>query len=399
MHRLPVIKPKITGFIRQPVSLSRALNFLEYLLKFTQTFPPHHPTRNRINRDVLNLLRPFASYPTLQLHRGSMVKRAESVLQLSLSPGIDVGINREEQTVTIQAGGKAVNHFKACHGLVGIPSDLVTLVSNDPLGQLFCKLLRFNNQLPDNLHLIKNGFGMRVNLHPDSTLISAPGSRVNKNTLARAIAEFKELVDSHDWIVLAGSLHPGIPKNLFLQILSRYGHTKKIIIDNRAMWAQGIIGEVPPFLIKPNMREFTQLVRKYFPEAAQGISEETLPQEVVTLAQRLVREKNIPIVIVTKDEHPLIIATSHTTLLVTPPKIKKDSDIGSGDVFIVGMLDILTRYPIGNDPANITREMLVDAAKKATALAAACAEFPGTTFTNDLAKVHQLEQEVKINFI
>ena len=63
------------------------------------------------------------------------------------------------------------------------------------------------------------------------------------------------------------------------------------------------------------------------------------------------------------------------------------------------MLDVLTQHQIGNDGSGLSQEILSEAVKRGTALAAASAELPGTTFSTDQARMQRLEERVVVEVI
>ena len=380
---------------RRPFVLAQAIRFSQSLLVRAEKLSPASPLRNIINSMVLEILSPFAISLELEIVTPPSVKRKESVLQFSLGATLDVGVNTVKGTVTIQPGGKAVNHYRSCRGSVGIPSTLICLISRDSSGRTFRELLGSE----EGLWVVECPGSVRVDIDVDDKLHAPPGPRVRRAVLDQAMREFERQVAKHDWIVLAGSLYPGIPKDTYVRILRKYGEMQKVVVDSRAIADEDILGGPPPFILKPNMEEFAQLASRYYPNEARDISENSLPEDVLNLAQRMVKEKGVSILAITKDEKPFIVVTTDAVLRITPPQITLDSGSGSGDAFIVGMLDVLTRYKIGNDRSGLTQEILIEAVKRGTALATASAELPGTTFSTNQVRIQALEQQVLVEVI
>lgn len=376
--------------------IAALLPLIEHSLFKLESFPPQAEERNRLAHDILKMVLPVATFSKPVKFSGHTTRRKEKILQLSLGSTLDIGINSEKGTVTIQAGGKAINHFRACHNSLGIPSQLIGLSAQGSNGEIFDDLLQTRLTSPDNLHLFKLAKNIRINIHFDDKLYSTPGPQIKPEEAALILKEFENRAIRADWLVLAGSLYPGIPEDTFIDIISKYGKTKKIILDSRELWEKDIFGEAAPFMIKPNLSEFIRLGFRYYPKELAPLTPAISPLNILPLAEKFVTEKKIPIVIVTKDNKPFIALTKNSKFLVTPPQIEKNSDIGSGDALLVGLLDIFTREKLTEE---IPEKLFKQALRHATAFAAASAECPGSSFAQDMKRIAALENKVKIEKI
>ncbi|MFH1361273.1 MAG: PfkB family carbohydrate kinase [bacterium] len=353
--------------------------------------------RNRINREFLEILLPLAktqeNTPLIKFD-----ERQESFLTVSLTPTLDLKYCSKTQTATLHAGGKALNHMRACQ-ILGIEHAVVGFGSTARTGQILSQLCQIGGKLPTNVHLTEIDDDLRIVTILDDEIWKAPGPKITNKQLKEIAETFDQQAKNHSWLGLCGALPVGVSKDFILDILAKYGKSHKIVMDSADMWEHGIVrpGGPSPFFIKPNMREFTDLARKHFWVDALSISENSSPTDpaVIALARKFVDELKIPLVVVSKDDEPFIAASQKETIKVTPPKVEVLGGVGCGDALVIGMLDVLTRHTIDIN-GNLETGLVAEAARRGSAFAAASAEQAGTGFANDLSRIEQLELATRI---
>ena len=347
------------------------------------------PERNAINSEILKILLPLAPPPPISLTFGPSMHK-DSVLILGLSPTIDLKYDSQRQTVTVHAGGKPLNNVRACQRL-GLIYHLVSFGSQTWAGQVLKGLCEATGETID----IEED--PRIVVFLDDEIWKAPGPTIGQNQFSQITSTLKRNAKQHQWLCLIGALPVGVAPERLLELVSQYGRTHKIVMDSADMWAHGIIAAdgTAPFLIKPNMREFADLAKRYFGVTLSSTDSPTDPA-VTRLIRRFVDELKIPLVVVSKDDEPFVAASRQETLAVTPPKINLVGGVGCGDALVTGMLDVLTTQTVNQDSSNMSLDLLTRAVKRATAFAAASAEVAGTGYCQNPYRVLQLELATRV---
>ncbi|RNE49328.1 1-phosphofructokinase family hexose kinase [Corynebacterium alimapuense] len=310
------------------------------------------------------------------------------ILTLTPNPSIDAtmqlasplqrGQVMRPTSVSQVAGGKGVNVAHALHlaerkSLALFPAD-----EDDP----FIALLK-QAEIPFHSVPVNGGVRMNTTLtEPDGTTtkINGPGARITPATRETLEQELDKLLAFTDWLVIAGSLPPGAPKNWYTLLMERIRQTRpelKIAIDT----SDNAIAEVgrglecaAPTLIKPNGLELGQLTG----QDGQAIERAALAGDispVIAAASELIT-RGIQEVLVTLGEAGAALVTAHGAWFATPPPTVVLSTVGAGDSSLAGYLLARTE---GASPA--------DCLVRAVAYGSAAAGLPGT----QLPSPHQLK--------
>lgn len=302
------------------------------------------------------------------------------ILTLTPNPSIDATMNLDSRlrrglvhrptSITQVAGGKGVNVTHALTladklSLAVFPAD-----SNDP----FVALAR-QSGIP--FHSVPVFEGVRINTtltEPDGTTtkinglgatIEPPTRRIIEETVAR-------LAENASWVVLAGSLPPGVPEDWYTTLISAVRDScprLPVAVDtsDNAMRALGEnLETAAPTLIKPNGLELGQLV---------GVDGEQLEaaaaagdhQPVVDAARQVI-DRGIDEVLVTLGPTGGMLITREGAWFATPPPVEVMSTVGAGDSALAGYL--LARAEGGNQAACLAH---------AVAYGTAATGLPGTT--------------------
>ncbi|MBU0501937.1 MAG: efflux RND transporter permease subunit [Candidatus Margulisbacteria bacterium] len=137
--------------------------------------------RNRINREFLEILLPLAktqeNTPLIKFD-----ERQESFLTVSLTPTLDLKYCSKTQTATLHAGGKALNHMRACQ-ILGIEHAVVGFGSTARTGQILSQLCQIGGKLPTNVHLTEIDDDLRIVTILDDEIWKAPGPKITNKQL------------------------------------------------------------------------------------------------------------------------------------------------------------------------------------------------------------------------
>lgn len=302
------------------------------------------------------------------------------ILTLTPNPSIDAtmqlgtrlrrGLVHRPTAITQVAGGKGVNVTHALnlaekHSLALFPAD-----NNDP----FVALAR---QTGIPFHSVPVSEGVRINTtltEPDGTTTKINGLGAKIEPPARRIIEetLVRLAENASWLVMAGSLPPGVPAGWYTELITAVRTTHPdlpIAVDtsDAPMIALGEgFGVAAPTLIKPNGLELGQLVNRDGGHLEQAATRGDYTP--VVDAARMVVERGVEEVLVTLGAAGGVLVTRDGVWHATPPPIHVVSTVGAGDSSLAGYL--MARAE-GEEPA--------DCLVRAIAYGTAAAGLPGTT--------------------
>ncbi|GAB3647244.1 1-phosphofructokinase family hexose kinase [Corynebacterium nasicanis] len=302
------------------------------------------------------------------------------ILTLTPNPSIDAtmqlgdrlrrGLVHRPSAISQVAGGKGVNVTHALT-LADTPSlALFPADQNDP----FVALTR---QAGIPFHAIPVSEGVRINTtltEPDGTTtkINGLGATVDPATRREIEETVTRLAGQASWLVMAGSLPPGVPADWYTTLLAtvRTAHPGlPVAVDtsDSAMAALGAgLGTAAPTLIKPNGLELGQLVG-WDGEALEDAAAEGDFSGVVDAA-RIVVERGIDEVLVTLGPTGAVLVTREGVWYATPPPVDVQSTVGAGDSSLAGYL--IARASHADPAACLAR---------AVAYGTAASGLPGTT--------------------
>jgi 1-phosphofructokinase len=176
-----------------------------------------------------------------------------------------------------------------------------------------------------------------------------------------------------DFLVMSGSIPPGIKKNIYGEIIKK---TKKFniytIVDADGEILKEAIKEIP-FLIKPNINELERCLNtkiKNFEEL------KNICNKFITFG--------ISIILVTLGKEGAVLFTKEKIIYGKPPKINFKSNIGCGDAFLAGFL---YKFKRGENYENCI--------KFAVSVGAGKAEEEGTKMPS-ISKIKKILSHVKI---
>lgn len=162
---------------------------------------------------------------------------------------------------TVVAAGKGVNISRGLHG-AGVPTTtVVPAADHDPL---------LDDLIADGIPTVGVPVSepVRVNLtvtEPDGTTtkFNDPGAHLTPAELAAFEDAVLAASDGADWVVMAGSLPPGMPTDWYAAMVPRIReHGARIAIDTSDAPLVALASNLPesaPDLVKPNSVELAQL--------------------------------------------------------------------------------------------------------------------------------------------
>jgi len=166
-----------------------------------------------------------------------------------------------------------------------------------------------------------------------------------------------EALDDVTFIIVSGSVPPGVPLSIYAQISAIAVKKKaKLIVDTKGDALKHAV-EAGVFLIKPNLGELSALAGK----------KELLPHEIKTEARVLIESGKCQVVVISMGAEGAMLVTSSISRQIKPPIIERKSTVGAGDSMVAGIVYALNQ---GNQ--------LTEAVKYGVACGTATTLNPGT---------------------
>jgi len=282
------------------------------------------------------------------------------------------------------SGGKGVNVSRA---LVASGLDTVAVLPGGDSDPVLAGLL--DDGVPYAALPISEPLRSNVTLtEPDgvTTKINEPGPELSLDEQEALIGLLLDRSRGASWVVLAGSLPPGVPADFYATVARRVrsghdGDAPLIAIDSSgAPLAAAISGDSSgnvngkPDLLKPNAEELAELA------AAAGLADVHTADELeadpglAARAAAAVVGSGVGAVLATLGSKGAVLVTADGAWLATHPPIQAVSTVGAGDSSLAGYLLAATN---GGSPQDCLRQ--------AVAHGAAAASLPGST----VPAVHQ----------
>lgn len=271
-------------------------------------------------------------------------------LDSALIPG---AVQRAVRT-TSEPGGKGVNISRA---LTAAGHTTVAVLPGDASDPVLTAL----NELAVPHHGVPLGESVRTNitvtdLAGTTTKINEPGPQFTQALTASLIEHFLASAEGASWVALAGSLPPGVPDDLYAQMITvlrqRQGPTAPRIAVDSSGPALAAAVAAGPDLIKPNAEELLELVEALTGQAP-TIEVDRLegrPADVFELV-RQIQPYGVQAALVTLGAHGAVLvrAADHVeldsgqfdvgeppALFAWGPQLETRSTVGAGDASLAG---------------------------------------------------------------
>jgi len=160
-----------------------------------------------------------------------------------------------------------------------------------------------------------------------------PGDELTEDEIQQCLNEVRRLPAGIEYLVASGSIPPNAPDDLYANIsLIAQSKNIKFILDTSGK-AFDKAAETGLFLIKPNLREMSQIAGK---EHISGMEQEEI-------AGSIIKEGKAEIVVLSLGPRGAMMVTRNDVEYVVPPTIKTTSTVGAGDSMVAGIVLSLTR--------------------------------------------------------
>jgi 6-phosphofructokinase 2 len=160
-----------------------------------------------------------------------------------------------------------------------------------------------------------------------------PGPTLTERDAQRCLAAVREAISEGGFLIASGSLPPGVPTDFYAAIVRQAHEAGVLTVLDGPGYALAAALEERPFLIKPNWREFDELIGNESGDDGQRVS----------AADRIVREGGAEAVIVTLGAEGSRLTTADGHVRLHPPHVHPVSAVGAGDSFAGAMTLALAR--------------------------------------------------------
>ncbi len=301
----------------------------------------------------------------------------------TLNPSLDITITVQGLVVDgtnrwthsrIYAGGKGIDVSRAIHemgghtvayGFIGGSPGRQVEIMLDEEGVLF--------SFTPVEHETRTNFIITDTQTSRQTRIDAPGPRISKKEFERFHNKVIQMRPRPDFMVLGGSVPPGLPANIYYDmIMEAKEFNVRCILDSEGQWLEEGI-KAKPYLIKPNVRE------------AEGfLGKELLTEEAIIGAALDLVRAGVEVAVISRGKDGIIAATKEKVVKALPPQVKVRSAVGAGDCAVAGLALKLGRG-----------ESLLEACRLAVAMGTAAVLTPGNELCRR-ADVEKLLPQVQV---
>jgi 6-phosphofructokinase 2 len=259
------------------------------------------------------------------------------IATVTLNPSLDKTVTVEELVVDEanrwtslrrDPGGKGINVSRVIHELGGETIAYGFIGGFD--GEALKHLLRQHGVPFDFTSIkreIRSNFIITDSKTRRQTRIDAPGPNISRDELRKLIDKITRIKSKPDFLVLAGSVPPGVPADIYRQLIEKAKESGiKTVLDSDNKWLKEGI-KAKPNVIKPNVHEAEELL------------EVQLRDELAIIeAVKALVSKGIEVAAISRGKDGIIVATKEKVLKVTSPQVEVRSTVGAGDSAIAGLV-------------------------------------------------------------
>ena len=258
------------------------------------------------------------------------------VVTVTINPAIDqtitipnftAGAVNRVQSSQLDAGGKGINvaSFLADFGQPATVTGFLGAGNDDIFRRLFER-----KGIEDRCVRIPGQTRIGVKVSDDvlhqTTDINFPGEKPSPADIVHLFEILAELVATHEWFVLSGSIPRGVSAGIYEEMVRRLVG-KKVVLDTSG---EGFRQAVPagPWLIKPNVDELSEYAGKPLDS----------PTAILEQARTVMGRYNIQSVVISMGKEGAIFVEGDEMVWAVPPAVEVKSTVGAGDAMVAGIV-------------------------------------------------------------
>ncbi|KQY07080.1 1-phosphofructokinase [Mycobacterium sp. Root135] len=255
---------------------------------------------------------------------------------VSLGATLTRGAVHRVTSATSEPGGKGVNVARAL-ALAGLDTlAVLPTADDDPMvAALRVAGVTFRS--------VPVGGVVRTNLaiteaDGTTTKLNEPGAPLDADALDALTRAVLAHAETASWIVLSGSLPPGVPDDWYADVVARLASAPcQVAVDTSERPLDALaaaFGTSAPDLIKPNAEELAGLVGAS-PEDLESAAAQGDPAPVILAANQLI-ERGAKTILVTLGAAGAVLVDPTGSWMAAPPPITPRSTVGAGDSSLAG---------------------------------------------------------------
>jgi len=154
-----------------------------------------------------------------------------------------------------------------------------------------------------------------------------PGAKLTADEAERCLRSVRELDPAPDFLVLSGSLPPGVEDDFYVRVAEASPSACRIVLDTSGPPLRaGIEGGV--YLIKPNVRELSELAGRDRLEVS----------EIRDVARGLISAGHVRVVVTSLGSSGVMLVTETDCEHIPAPEVEVRSKVGAGDSTVAGIV-------------------------------------------------------------
>lgn len=304
------------------------------------------------------------------------------ILTLTLNPAIDLTLSTDRIVYddrswilaeSEHAGGKGINAAQVIHAYGGDVHAISTI--GGATGKRFAELVE-ESRIPVTLIPVQGETRWNFAATDEQGLtikLDHEGTPLSGEELASIDRAVGEKLPHASWLMLTGSLPPGVPPEFYARLIAESHRHKVPVLFDSSGEALRLGLAAKPSVAKPNR-----------PEAERLLDRTILSQSQAASAAQEMRQMGAERLILSMGSQGAIAAWEEGLLRAVPPAVQTGCPLGAGDVLAATCVWALSR--------NLS---FPEAFGWATAAATVSAAKPGITF-GPLEEVEQMRQRIEV---
>lgn len=268
----------------------------------------------------------------------------QKITTVTMNPTLDKSSSIEQvvperklrcQTLRREPGGGGINVARAIHKLGG--QSVAIYAAGGPPGEVLQQLLE-EEGIDHRAIPIENWTRESLVVLEEATdrqyRFNLPGPTLDEKEWQQCLDTLAESAVKTDYLVASGSLPPGVPDDFYARLARKAKENdSRFVLDTSTRAALRLAGQEGVYLIKPNLREFRELVDS---ELAEEAEQEAAARDIVEKGQSQV-------VVVSLGAAGVILATKTGVERLRAPTVSIKSKVGAGDSTVAGIVLGLAR--------------------------------------------------------
>jgi len=255
---------------------------------------------------------------------------------VSLGAPLTRGAVHRVTSTTNEPGGKGVNVARAL-GLARLDTVAVLPTADDDPIVIALRAAGVN------FRSVPAGGVVRTNLtiteaDGTTTKLNEPGAPLDAAALDALTRTVLSYAETASWIVLSGSLPPGVPDEWYAEVVARLASAPcQVAVDTSERPLDALAAgfdTAAPDLIKPNAEELAGLVGAS-PEDLESAVVQGDPTPVIVAANQLIA-RGAKTILVTLGAAGAVLVDGGGSWMAAPPPITPRSTVGAGDSSLAG---------------------------------------------------------------